>query len=238
MRRNKYPILFGIKMAIGELESEILTLLWQKDKTTVREALLSLKEKRVLAYTTIMTVMDNLYKKGFLKREKIKKTYYYSPVTKENRIVAISLSKVFKDLIESYGKVKVLYSALSLSLPVLPNTVMLPTLSARFIKIYTKPIGYGTSLTLVLTLLTFSAVDLLENLKFFGTFDYLAFLISDPALFTNKFDLFGSALLESFPFVNVLTTAISFILVLILTKKLSKLINFRMPSLINLGGAI
>jgi len=62
-------------MAVGELESEILTVLWKKDKTTVREALQSLKEKRVLAYTTVMTVMDNLYKKGFLKREKIKKTY-------------------------------------------------------------------------------------------------------------------------------------------------------------------
>ena len=60
-------------MAVGELESEILTVLWKKDKTTVREALQSLKEKRVLAYTTVMTVMDNLYKKGFLKREKIKK---------------------------------------------------------------------------------------------------------------------------------------------------------------------
>ncbi|OGH22239.1 MAG: hypothetical protein A3D75_02375 [Candidatus Levybacteria bacterium RIFCSPHIGHO2_02_FULL_37_18] len=238
MRRNKLPILFGIKMAVGELESEILTVLWKKDKTTVREALQSLKEKRVLAYTTVMTVMDNLYKKGFLKREKIKKTYYYSPVTKENRVVAISLSKVFKDLIGNYGKVKVLYSALSLSLPILPDTVILPTLSVRRIKIYTKPVGYGTSLTLVLTLLGFSAVDLLQNLKFFGTFDYLAFLISDPDLFTNKFNLFGSAFLESLPLLNILTTAISFILVFILTKKLSKLINFRIPSFTSLGSAI
>lgn len=215
-------------MAVGELELEILKLLWQKNKVTVREVLTVLKERKVLAYTTVMTVMDNLYKKGFLTRKKTKKSYYYSPTIKESPIITNSLSQLFKTLIGNYGKTKVLYTTLSISLPTLPKTII----------IYKKPVGYGASLALGFILLGFSAIDLLANLRFFGTFDYLAFLISDPSLFINKLHLFSWALLESFPIVNILTTAISFILVLVLVKKLSKLLNLRIPSFTNLGGVV
>jgi predicted transcriptional regulator len=52
--------------------------------TTVRELLAVLQRGRTLAYTTVLTVVDNLYKKGWLQREPDGRAYRYSPtVTRE-----------------------------------------------------------------------------------------------------------------------------------------------------------
>jgi hypothetical protein len=46
-----------------------MKVVWKLDTATVREVYESLREKRAIAYTTVMTVMDNLHKKGWLRRE-------------------------------------------------------------------------------------------------------------------------------------------------------------------------
>ena len=56
--------------------------LWSWDHpATVREVLDVLATDRQLAYTTVMTVMDNLYRKGWLSRELDGKAYRYRPVS-------------------------------------------------------------------------------------------------------------------------------------------------------------
>ncbi|MGH3647506.1 MAG: BlaI/MecI/CopY family transcriptional regulator, partial [Micromonosporaceae bacterium] len=65
----------------GELESVIMELLWSRDTSaTVREIHTDLTVRRQLAYTTVLTVMDNLYKKGWLRREPAGRAYRYRPV--------------------------------------------------------------------------------------------------------------------------------------------------------------
>ena len=52
--------------------------LWTWDRAaSVREVLEDLREDRKLAYTTVMTVMDNLRRKGYLEREKAGRAYVY-----------------------------------------------------------------------------------------------------------------------------------------------------------------
>ena len=49
----------------GELEAVIMDRLWERGRPAlVREMVNDLHEDRALAYTTVMTVMDNLYRKG------------------------------------------------------------------------------------------------------------------------------------------------------------------------------
>jgi len=51
----------------GELEAVIMDRLWELGRPTlVREMVDDLHEDRALASTTVMTVMDNLYRKGWL----------------------------------------------------------------------------------------------------------------------------------------------------------------------------
>jgi predicted transcriptional regulator len=67
---------------LGELETEIMRRLWRRaGATTVRELVDELQEDREIAYTTVMTVLDNLYKKGWLRRELDGRAYLYEPVS-------------------------------------------------------------------------------------------------------------------------------------------------------------
>jgi predicted transcriptional regulator len=51
---------------------------------SVRDVLEDLRRERQIAYTTVMTVMDKLHKKGLLRREAVSRAYVYQAVaTKE-----------------------------------------------------------------------------------------------------------------------------------------------------------
>jgi predicted transcriptional regulator len=62
---------------VGPLERRLLELLWrQGERLTVREAQAALPDE--LAYTTVMTTLDRLYKKGLLAREREGRAYRYA----------------------------------------------------------------------------------------------------------------------------------------------------------------
>jgi predicted transcriptional regulator len=63
----------------GELEAAIMDLLWAADASrVVRDVVSDLRPQRPLAYTTVMTVMDNLHRKGWLTRERDGRAWRYS----------------------------------------------------------------------------------------------------------------------------------------------------------------
>lgn len=65
----------------GQLESAVMHVLWGLGRpAVVREVLQELERDRSLAYTTVMTVMDNLFQKGILERELDGRAYRYRPV--------------------------------------------------------------------------------------------------------------------------------------------------------------
>jgi predicted transcriptional regulator len=64
---------------LSRLELECMKAIWLEAAVTVLQVQASLKEKRPLAYTTILTVLDRLAKKGALQRVKKGKAYYYEP---------------------------------------------------------------------------------------------------------------------------------------------------------------
>lgn len=64
----------------GELEAVVMDRMWARDgPTTVREVYEELSRERRIAYTTVMTTMDNLHRKGWLVRERDGKAYRYWP---------------------------------------------------------------------------------------------------------------------------------------------------------------
>ena len=63
----------------GDLEAVIMHLVWDHDSpVTVRELLGELQQDRAIAYTTVMSTMDNLHRKGWLARAKDGKAYRYT----------------------------------------------------------------------------------------------------------------------------------------------------------------
>jgi predicted transcriptional regulator len=56
-----------------------MDLVWNRDvPVTVRDVLTDLRPIRPLAYTTVMTVLDNLHRKGWLRRELAGRAYRYT----------------------------------------------------------------------------------------------------------------------------------------------------------------
>jgi len=64
-------------LALGVLEFELMEILWSHGETSVREVVPKLS--RPLAYTTVMTTLDRLFKKDFLDRRKSDRAFVYSP---------------------------------------------------------------------------------------------------------------------------------------------------------------
>ena len=70
---------------IGSLEADILAIIWERERVTVRDIYETLRERRQIAYTTVMTVMNNLVKKELLARIAAATAYIYrrpSPATR------------------------------------------------------------------------------------------------------------------------------------------------------------
>ena len=61
------------------LELDIMKAVWRSRPITVRDVQESIRPERKLAYTTVMTIMDRLYHKGFLSRTLRSRTHYYEP---------------------------------------------------------------------------------------------------------------------------------------------------------------
>ena len=67
--------------ALGDLEAEVMRRIWARGgAVTVRDILGDLERERPIAYTTVMTVMDNLRRKGWLSRRPDGRAYRYQPL--------------------------------------------------------------------------------------------------------------------------------------------------------------
>src|SRR5271168_2617006 len=65
------------EMPLGHLELQLMEILWSRGECNVREVTAQLD--RQLAYTTVMTTLDRLFKKGLLERRKSERAFLYSP---------------------------------------------------------------------------------------------------------------------------------------------------------------
>jgi predicted transcriptional regulator len=58
-------------MSLGELQADILGALQKLGKASARQIMQDIRTKRHVAYTTVSTVLDRLYRKGLVRRSKV-----------------------------------------------------------------------------------------------------------------------------------------------------------------------
>jgi BlaI family penicillinase repressor len=75
-------------------ELAIMKVIWRLEHATVRDVYEVLRESRRIAYTTVMTMMNILETKGYLKKEKDDRAYRYRPAKPERRVIS-SMVKEF-----------------------------------------------------------------------------------------------------------------------------------------------
>jgi BlaI family transcriptional regulator, penicillinase repressor len=68
-------------------ELEIMKIVWERERATVRDVYEALLEKRKVAYTTVMTMMKILEQKGFLKKSQEERAYVYRPAQPKGQVI-------------------------------------------------------------------------------------------------------------------------------------------------------
>lgn len=84
---------------IGSLEAEILAVVWEQQETTVRAVYETLRQRRQIAYTTVMTVMNNLVKKNLLSQDRSGVAYVYRPAVPGSVVAQTVLESVVDRLL-------------------------------------------------------------------------------------------------------------------------------------------
>ena len=83
---------------LGELEAAVMAVLWSRSTdTTVREVHDALTTDRPLAYTTVLSVMDNLHSKGVLTRRRVGRAHAYAPAATREEHTAGLLESVLSE---------------------------------------------------------------------------------------------------------------------------------------------
>jgi predicted transcriptional regulator len=82
----------------GDLEAVIMEMVWDHDSpVTVRDLLGELRQERAIAYTTVMSTMDNLHRKGWLTRAKDGKAYRYIATASREEYSARLMAEALAD---------------------------------------------------------------------------------------------------------------------------------------------
>jgi predicted transcriptional regulator len=78
---------------LGSLESELMERVWNRGEFSVRDLHLEFAPR--LAYTTLMTTLDRLYKKGLLTRRKVGKAFHYAAAFTEKEYQELLTQHLF-----------------------------------------------------------------------------------------------------------------------------------------------
>ena len=64
-----------------------MKVVWSRDKATVRDVYEAMREKRTIAYTTVMTMMRSLEEKGYLKKTLVDRAHVYRPAQRRQQVI-------------------------------------------------------------------------------------------------------------------------------------------------------
>ena len=76
------------RSSLGELELDVLKVIWEHQPCAVQEVAEILGKRRGYARTTILTVMQRLHGKAFLKREKVGGAFQYSTTEGRSKVMS------------------------------------------------------------------------------------------------------------------------------------------------------
>lgn len=97
----------AVPPALHELEAEVMQELWRSGEAPVRAVMEALNRRasKQRAYTTYMTIMARLHKKGLLDRRREGKTDFYLPVRDRDEYLAVRARAEVEELVAQYGDV-------------------------------------------------------------------------------------------------------------------------------------
>jgi predicted transcriptional regulator len=90
-----------VESSLGTLEREVMAIVWREKDISVRDACERLGS--TVAYTTVMTTMDRLFKKGLLTRRKIGRAFVYRASATRHELEGAVASELVQSLLHREG---------------------------------------------------------------------------------------------------------------------------------------
>jgi predicted transcriptional regulator len=87
-----------LENSLGALEREVMDIAWSRDEINVRDAAERLSSP--VAYTTVMTTMDRLFKKGLLSRRKVGRAFVYRATATRHEIEGAVAGELVQSLLQ------------------------------------------------------------------------------------------------------------------------------------------
>lgn len=90
---------------LGPLEARVMEIVWaHSEPVTVRDVYEILRRENDSAYTTVMTVMGNLHKKGLLKRTQDSQAYVYQATQTKAEFVQTKVATLIDTLLDRFSE--------------------------------------------------------------------------------------------------------------------------------------
>jgi BlaI family transcriptional regulator, penicillinase repressor len=95
---------------LGDLERDVMAIVWNHGEISVRDACEKLGS--TVAYTTVMTTMDRLFKKRLLGRRKVGRAFVYRAAATEQELEGAVATELMQSLLQGRGEALPVLSSL------------------------------------------------------------------------------------------------------------------------------
>jgi predicted transcriptional regulator len=99
-----------LSAAPGRLEREVMEVVWQLGSVSVKDV--QAKIPRTIAYTTVMTTLDRLFKKGMLARDRHGRAFRYKAVYTRQDVERAVAAGLLRAMLETSGAARPMLSNL------------------------------------------------------------------------------------------------------------------------------
>jgi predicted transcriptional regulator len=99
-----HPAGRGLRKILGDLELAVMESVWRRGQATVREVHEDLAADRGLAYTTVMTVMTRLARKGLLQKRRDGAAFVYHAPLSADELLRSSVRDVLAGLLTDFAQ--------------------------------------------------------------------------------------------------------------------------------------
>jgi predicted transcriptional regulator len=90
-----------LENSLGTLEREVMAVVWDRGETSVKVVTARLSSP--VAYTTVMTTMDRLFKKGLLTRRKVGRAFVYQAAATRDELEGAVAAELVQSLFDRPG---------------------------------------------------------------------------------------------------------------------------------------
>lgn len=103
------PSRTGSERLLGELESDVMEVVWAAGRASVRQVLGALNAGRSnpIAYTTVLTLMQRLAEKELLERQRTGNTDHYDARQSREEFFSESSGRIVRALVEDFGDIAI-----------------------------------------------------------------------------------------------------------------------------------